>query len=127
MIDTSTNANEQPFRDLMRAATMMSQLGNAQLPAETQRVVAQKATVILGAALSALSNVQATLGVSEQRIADSNERMSLQKDMIGNRIGLLEGVNDAEAITRVNELETQIEMSYAITGKIQKLNILDYL
>lgn len=127
MIDTSTNANEQPFRDLMRAATMMSQLGNTQLQPDTLRVVAQKAAVILGSALTGLSNVQATLGVSEQRIADSNERMSLQVDMIANRIDMLEGVDRTEASVRVTALEQQIELSYAITGKIQQLNILDYL
>lgn len=127
MIDTSTNANEQPFRDLMRAATMMSQLSNAGLQPDTMRVVAQRASSVLSVALTGLSNQQATLGVSEQRISDSNEKMSLQKDLFSNRIDALEGVDRNEASVRVTELEQQIELSYAITGKIQKLNILDYL
>lgn len=127
MIDTSTNANEQPFRDLMRAATMMSQLDNAGLSPDTMRVVAQKASSILTQALTGLSNTQGTLGVAEQQIGDSNERMSLQIDMIQTRINGLEGVDRNEASVRVTELEQQIELSYAITGKIQNLNILDYL
>jgi flagellar hook-associated protein 3 FlgL len=111
----------------MRAATMMSQLSNADLKPETMKVVAQKASSILTAALTGLSNTQGTLGISEQRIGDSNDRMSLQVDMIQKRINGLEGVDRNEASVRVTELEQQIELSYAITGKIQDLNILDYL
>ena len=107
--------------------TLMLVIATSVLTACAEEQVAQKAAVILGSALTGLSNVQATLGVSEQRIADSNERMSLQVDMITNRIDMLEGVDRNEASVRVTALEQQIELSYAITGKIQQLNILDYL
>jgi len=53
--------------------------------------------------------------------------MSIQIDIIKSRINVLEGVDPNEASVRVTALEQQIQLSYAITGKLQGLNILDYL
>jgi len=127
MIDTSTNANAQPFRNMMEAFSMLTELGQLQLSSDTLKVVAQKATQLVTTGVTGLSSMQAVLGVAEQRIGDSNERMSIQIDIIKSRINVLEGVDPNEASVRVTALEQQIQLSYAITGKLQGLNILDYL
>jgi flagellar hook-associated protein 3 FlgL len=127
MIDTSTNANEEPMRLIMQAATMMSDLSNVDLQPDTLKVVADRAQALLSRAITGLSNTQGALGISEQRIADSNERMTIQVDMITNRVNMLEGVDPNEAALRVTALEQQIELSYSMTGRLQNLNILDYL
>lgn len=127
MIETSTNANGQPFRSMMEAFSMLTELGQLQLPPDTLKVVANKAAQLVTTGVTGLSNMQAVLGVAEQRIGDSNERMSIQIDIIKSRINVLEGVDPNEASVRVTALEQQIELSYAITGKLQRLNILDYL
>lgn len=127
MIDTSTNANAQPFRNMMEAFSMLTELGQLQLSSDTLKVVAQKASQLVTTGVTGLSSMQAVLGVAEQRIGDSNERMSIQIDIIKSRINVLEGVDPNEASVRVTALEQQIQLSYAITGKLQGLNILDYL
>jgi flagellar hook-associated protein 3 FlgL len=127
MIDTSVNANAQPLRDMMQAFAMLSELGTLQLNPDTLKVVAQKASQLVTTGVTGLSNMQAVLGVAEQRISESNERMSIQIDIIKSRINVLEGVDPNEASVRVTALEQQIQLSYAITGKLQALNILDYL
>lgn len=127
MIDTSTNANAQPFRNMIEAFAMLSEFGGMQLQADTLKVVAQKASQLVTTGTTGLASMQAVLGVAEQRIGDSSERMSIQIDIIKSRINVLEGVDPNEASVRVTQLEQQIELSYAITGKLQALNILDYL
>lgn len=127
MIETSANATQEPFRRMAMAFTMMADLANTQLRPETQRVVAETAAALLGTSSTGLSEVQATLAIPEQRIADSNDRIDIQKGILDRRIDQLEGVDQDQAIIRVNALKQQLDVSYAITGKLQDLSILKYL
>jgi flagellar hook-associated protein 3 FlgL len=42
-------------------------------------------------------------------------------------IGKLEGVDPYEASTRLSQLMTQVETAYAMTARVQKLSLLNYL
>ena len=42
-------------------------------------------------------------------------------------IGGLEGIDPYEASTRISNLLTQIETSYALTARIQQLSLIDYI
>ncbi len=53
--------------------------------------------------------------------------MSLQIDILTSQVNSLEAVDPHEAATRVSQLLTQIESSYALTARIMGLSILDYL
>ena len=127
MIDASTNATEEPFRNMAMALTMMGDLANEQLDTDTQKVIASAAVGLITAAGTGLSNMQATLAIPEQRIADSNDRIEIQKDVLTRRIFQLEGVDESDATLRITELEKEINISYAITGKLKDLSILNYL
>lgn len=127
LIETSTNSNEQAFRNMMKAAVMMADLSAGDLQPDTLKAVATRATAVMGSVVRSLGTLQGTLGISQQRINDSNEKMSIQKDIITARINVLEGVDVNEASVRLTALEQQIELSYSITGRLQRLNILDYL
>lgn len=127
LIDTSTNANEQVFRNMVQAFTMVADLSTSQLQPATFKIVADKAAKLVSSAATGMATLQGVVGVAEERIEASNERMSLQRSVIQNQINALEGVDYNEASLRVSALTDQIELSYAITGKLQSLNILDYL
>lgn len=127
MLETSTNANVDPFRKLMSAYTMMADLQTSDLQPDTLKVLASRAAKVAADGLSGLAELQGSLGFAEQRISQSNERMSIQIDLIQTRINVLEGVDPNEANLRVTALSDQIELSYALTGRLQRLNILDYI
>jgi len=71
--------------------------------------------------------MQATLGDAHEHVRLANQNMSIQIDMITTHINSLEAVDPAEASTRVSMLLTQMETAYALTARIQKLSILNYL
>jgi flagellar hook-associated protein 3 FlgL len=127
LIETSTNANMDPIRALASAYTMIADLGVADLNDEAYQAVVDKAIGIAGQAVGDLTQTRASLGSSEERITAANDRMSLQVDIITNHISLLEGVDPYEASTEVNSLLTQIETAYALTARIQRLSLIDYL
>ncbi|MGY6568320.1 MAG: flagellin, partial [Salinarimonas sp.] len=72
-------------------------------------------------------SVKARLGVSQNRVAAADERLSIQRDIINRQIVDLENVDPFETATRVNSLMTQVEMSYSLTARIRQLSLLKYM
>lgn len=127
LIDTSANANELAFRDLAKAYTMVADLNVETLNQNTYEAVLNAASKILGKAAQGIGDMQSRLGIAQQRVGNANERMSLQNTILTEHINSLETVDPYEASTRVSALITQIETSYALTARIQKLSLLNYL
>jgi flagellar hook-associated protein 3 FlgL len=127
LIETSANANDQAFRKLAKAYTMVADLGTGNLGQPAFEVVVDEATRLINEAIGDLGGLQSKLGVAEQRVSDASDRMGLQLDILNKQVTSLENVDPNEAATRVNELATQIETSYALTARIMALSILDYL
>jgi flagellar hook-associated protein 3 FlgL len=126
-IETSTNANEGAVRKLAMAYTMASELAIADLPQTARQVVIDKLVETVGSASTEIVQIQAKLGTAEKRIADANERMGLQQAYLNEGVGNLEGVDPAEAKTRVDSLMTQIQMSYSLTSQLRQLSLLNYI
>jgi flagellar hook-associated protein 3 FlgL len=127
VVETSVNANEQAVKKLAMAYTMVADLGAGQLNDETFRVVAETATRMISEGIHEVTALQGRVGAAQGRIAQVNERMSMQIDFLGKDIGSLENVDPYEAATRVTTLMTQLETGYALTARIQRLSILNYL
>ncbi len=127
VVETGVTANETGMRQLAMAYTMVADLGATQLSGEAYNALLDKSTTLAGAGVQALTEAQARLGVSQQSVTRAGERMSTQMDMIEKSLNALESVDPYEVSTRVNTLLTQIEMSYAMTARIQKLTLLDYI
>lgn len=126
-IETSTNSNETAFRKIAAGYVLLGDLSNGSLKPETQQALAKKAAGLVSEGLSGIAKIGSVLGVPQQRISDSNDRIDIQKGILQTRIDSLEGVDPNEAATRVSALRSQIELSYALSGKLQELNILNYL
>lgn len=127
LIDSSVTANEQAFRKLAKAFTMLADLGTENLNDSAFETIIDKAAGVVTEAISELSQLQGRLGSAQERIASANERMSLSQDILKKQISDFETVDPYEAVTRVNTLLTQLESSYAVTARIQGLSLLNYL
>lgn len=127
LVETSVTANQEGIRKLVGAYTMMADLGVENLSKPTFQTAVDKAIQLVGEAIKDLSAVQGSLGIVQERVALANERMSIQIDILATQIGSLEGVDPYEASTRIATLTTQIETAYALTARIQRLSLLNYL
>jgi flagellar hook-associated protein 3 FlgL len=126
-IETSTNANETAIRKLAMAYTMVSDLGLPDMHVETRQVIIGKAMEILGATTHDIVKIQAGVGTAERLVTEANARMELQKNIFEEGLGELEGVDPAEAKTRVDGFMTQIQMSYSLTSQLRQLSLINYL
>ena len=91
------------------------------------QAVADTAVGVLGEAIDGLTRLQAQMGVAQEGIRSANERMELQKQVLLGGVQNLEGVDPFEASTRATTLLTQLETSFAVTARIQRLTLTNYL
>ncbi len=127
VVETSVNANEQAMRKIAMAYTMVADLGIEGLNEGARSAVTEKATQLIAEGINELTALQARVGGVQGRISQVNDRMSLQLDILSEQVTGLENVDPFEAASRVNTLMTQLEAGYALTARMQRLSILDYL
>ncbi len=125
--EVTTNANIDPIRSLTQALTMVADLGVEGLNENAFDEIVARARVLTGEALVGLDQARASLGITQESIAHANEKMSKQVDLLTITVDKFESVDMYEASTRINSLLTQIEMSYAVTARIQNLSILNHI
>ncbi|ORE97976.1 flagellar hook-associated family protein [Aurantimonas sp. 22II-16-19i] len=126
-IKTSYSSNEEAFRNIAKAYVMLSDLGVANMTDETRQLLTSRAVETVSLGLSQLTQMQAEIGGSQNRIKLANESLEARKSVLTISISDLEGVDQYEASTRVTGLETLLETSYALTVRISRLSLLNYL
>ena len=127
LIETSTNANEPAFRKLAMAYTMVSEFANKGLSEKAYQSLIDKAAQIMGNATVDVTVVQARLGTAQERLSNANSRIEAQMDILNRNINDFEQVDPIETQTRISALETQLDMAFSLTSRVQKLSLLNYL
>ncbi|KRE15738.1 hypothetical protein ASE63_15965 [Bosea sp. Root381] len=127
VVDVSTNANTQAMRDLTMAYTLAYDLGTENLNTNAFRAVVDASIDSINKAILGITATQAQLGSVEERVRVSSERLTIQRDIMIKQIKAFEGVDPYEANVRVTDLTTQLDTAYALTVRIQQLNILKFM
>lgn len=127
VIETSANANDRAIRKLVSAYVMLADLGGEKLNEGAFQVVVDTAIETAASAIQELTELMAKLGVAEERIAVSNERMAIQMDVLSRHIIDLEAADPYEASLRVASLLTQMETAYALTARLQQMSLAYYI
>jgi flagellar hook-associated protein 3 FlgL len=125
--ETSVSANETPLRQIAMAYTMIADLSLTELGSETYAGVLKTAAESMGQAITNLTRLRSSVGVMQSNIDDATATITAQRNVIATQIGSLENIDPFEASTRLNNLTTQLETSYTLTGKIQQLTLAKYL
>ncbi len=125
--EVSANANEVAFRELAKAFTMALDLGSGSLNQATFEKIVDKAVAVSATAAKDLGVIEGRLGTAQNAISDSTRQLQSRNVIMNKEVVLLEGVDQYEVSTRVNILTTQLEASYSITARINKLSLMNYL
>ncbi len=124
-VDAGTNANEAGFRELAAALIMVADLGTENLNDNARRTVIDSALVTAGDAIQDIIAVRAEMGLSQERIERTSVSIELQMNIINEQVVSLENVDPYETASQVNQLVSQIEVSYALTARIAQLSLVD--
>jgi flagellar hook-associated protein 3 FlgL len=121
------NANLQPIRDLAAAITLALDGGTGNLSQGTFQTLVDKATALSAQSESGIGEAQALLGNVQFEVKAARQRIESRNNILQKEIIALEGVDPYEAATRVNTITNQLEASYALTARISRLSLLDYI
>lgn len=125
--ETSANANELGIRKLAMAAATIMDLFSGEVGDEARNALVSRAVSLVGESLADIASLQSRLGITETRVKNASERLTMQVDLFERHILDLESVDPYEASTRVSTLLSQIETSYALTARIQQLSLTRFL
>jgi flagellar hook-associated protein 3 FlgL len=107
--------------------SMLSELGISSLSVDARQSVLTRAATTLSQGTDGVTQAQARLGAVQRRASEASDSMASQSATLQTQIGTLENVDPAEAAMRVSRLTTQLETSYALTARLSKLSLVNYL
>lgn len=126
-VESSSNSNARGMRSMALAAVIGIEFLDMELSSDTRNTATSRGILHAGQAVTGIDQERGKLGVAENRVGKANIALDAQIRIVKLHIGELEGVDAYEASTRMNTLLTQVETSYALTARIQQLNLMDYL
>ena len=121
-------ANDPEIRNVLKGLTMLASTD----PSKITDPGAYKAWMLsavsaLSDGVSGVTDAQAQLGSQQKLVSDMAARQGDLKAVYTSRINAFEGVDPYEAASRLSQLQTQLQATYAATAQISKLTILNYL
>jgi flagellar hook-associated protein 3 FlgL len=126
-IETSINANAAAFRDLAASYAMVFGIGLNGLNDNTKTYLIDQTIRKMSSGADGSAELQAQIGSAKNTLMMSNDRMELQKYIFEERLAKFEGVDAAEAKIRVDQLSTQIQVSYRLTAQLRQLSLVNFI
>lgn len=126
-IESSLTTNEQAFRKITAAYSLLGSVGMEGMTSSARKEVAEAALARLNAGKDGMTALQAQVGTRINRVSLADQALTTQKTLVQAAIDRMEGVDPTEASLRVTTLETQLQASYTVTGRLKNLSLLNYL
>ncbi|PTW60164.1 flagellar hook-associated protein 3 FlgL [Breoghania corrubedonensis] len=127
LAETSVSANEDAFRQLAEAFSMVADLGTSELGEGAYQALTDKASKLLGEAIAGVTDLMADMGTAQERVSNASERLSIQTNILNERINELESVDPTETAVRLQNAVDQMETTYAVTARLSQLSLINYL
>ena len=116
-----------PGETLAQAFAMVEVLGQSQISRDAFQSAADRSLTLVSEAQLQIGTEQARIGSGEARLKNAVEALQSREGRLASALQALEGVDPYEAATRLNLLMTQLETSYALTGRINRMSLLSYI
>lgn len=124
-----TTANDPALREVLKGLAMAAMLDTGALSgdAEGRAALALAAGEQLTAAETGRAYLAASLGLAEARVEAATTRNQTERSALLVAQSTLLAVDPYEASARLDEAETQLNLLYALTARLSKLSLTDYL
>lgn len=125
---TGVQANDEPFREMLRGLAMLATTDVTQITDDAAyKAWMEEASVALSSGLTGALDVSAAVGFSQQVVETASERLSDMSIVQQRLIGEYENVDPYEAVTRMTNLETQLQASYEVSARLMRLSFMNHM
>lgn len=126
-VTASTTASAPAFATLAKALVMATELAQDGLGQSAYQSVVDASLSLVAEAKAQIGLEQARIGQAQSEMVRALERYDRREASLAKLVGSLESIDPYETAARVNTLMSQLEMSYTITGRLQQLNLMNYI
>lgn len=121
-------ANEGPMREMYKGLAMLASYDVSQIT-DTAAYEAWMGEVIdaLTIGQQGLTDISAKIGFNQQIVETAQTRLTDISLVNRTQIGEYENVDPYEAVTRMTNLETQLQASYEVSARLSSLSLLNFL
>jgi flagellar hook-associated protein 3 FlgL len=120
-------ANDPSFRSLIEGLYMLSAVDTSQMNELAYPDYIKTAVDRISGGLSGIREATAMLGVQRAQVDDAVERHQVQKKILSDQINAMEGVDPAEASTRLDQIQAQLDAAASATSRISRMSLVNYL
>jgi flagellar hook-associated protein 3 FlgL len=125
-VGLTARADAAPFKDALRGLAVAVVAGAAPQSAMRDEALA-KAGERLSAASDGVTELRADIGVEEKRAADARARLDVEETALNAAYNERTARDPYEAASRLTALEAQLEASYAMTARLSRLSLANYI
>jgi len=126
-IPYGVQANDPMMREMLEGIYMLAAVDTSKMSETAYPGYIAAAVDKLSRGLGNLREATAQLGIQRAQIDTLAEQHRTQKTILNTQIDNLEGVDYAEASTRISQLEAQIDATSSATARIAKMHLTNYL
>ncbi len=127
-LDHGVQANDPAFSEMIRGLTMMASLDASKIAdPDAYKAWVGSALDGIGKGIGSMLEAEARIGGQQQQVEQTLGSQRARSDLFRNQVLALEGVDAYEAATRVTQLQTQLEATYAVTSRLSKLSFLNFM
>ncbi|MDX3926364.1 MAG: flagellar hook-associated family protein [Shinella sp.] len=126
-VQSSTTVNTEGVRKFAFGAVVAYELLALDLGTDTRNATFDVAYNSIANSVTGVNGEKTKLGISQERIKKANDSLNAQKDILTTVIVSLERVDLTEVSAQVKTLESQLELAFTLTARMQSLSLLNYL
>ncbi len=119
--------NEAAFRDAFKGLAMLAVTDVSQMDEDSYSTWMDEVVQSLTGARQGMLDFSARIGFNQQVVESAQQQLNDISAVQRSQISNYESVDPYEAVTRMTNLETQLQASYQVTSRLSGLSILNYL
>ena len=122
-----SRADDPGIRQVMKAAYTLASIDMDSMPPAQYRQLLEQSLADLQEGIGLITEKKAELGLAEQTVEQAQDRHALLTDVLTGQINGLEAIDQYETNVRILSLSSQIDATFAITARISKLSLMNFL
>lgn len=128
-VDLDLRADDTALRDLLRHTALAALAGDPALgfPVDLQKDMVLAAGKGLTFDQTGVTGIRADLGYAQSRIEESSTRISAERTSFQIARTELLAIDPYETVTRLEDVQFQLQGLYTITSRLSRLSLTDYL
>ena len=127
VVRVPVTAHDPGVRDLVLAASLGAAFADAPLGGEARAIALDHAVAVAGRARGGLDAASGGLGLVAERLTRADGALAARETVAAQALAGMVNVDPAEAAARVQALAAEVEASLAITARVSRLSLLNYL